>query len=370
MAFERYRPTTHRPDWLFALTAFGLAGFGLTMILSASAYYAGTTGGIYDFVTRQAVSLALGSVALLVLSLIDYHHWRSWAGVVFGGILVLLIAQFLSPECRGVHRCIDVGPVMFQPAEFVKLGFMIYLAAWLARLGSDIQDFRRGFMNFFLLIGCVGGIILLEPDMGTSSTLIFSAAVLYFIAGAAWRHIGVGVLVGVGLLFMMILVAPYRLERLQTFLDPQADPYGAGYQTNQISIAIGSGGLWGLGFGQGKLKYLGYVPEAHTDSIFAVVVEELGFVRASIILVVIGWLVYRAFQIARAAPDVFGRLLASGMAILIAVQAFINLAAMLGEMPLTGIPLPFVSYGGSSLVATLAAVGIILSVSRQTQVQK
>ncbi len=365
MSLDRYRGT-HRPDWLLALATFGLAVFGLTMILSASAYLAASSGNVYAFVTKQAISLAIGLVLMLILSQIDYHVWKEIAGPIIVMILLVLIGVFISPTCRGVHRCIDFGPSAFQPAEFVKLGFLLYLAAWFTRLGPAIRDMREGFFRFAILVGVVGGLIMLEPDMGTASTLIFAAALMYFLAGAPWQHFGVGAAALAVLLFLLILVAPYRLERLQTFLQPSSDLSGSGYHTNQISIAIGSGGWWGLGFGQGKLKYLGYVPEVHTDSIFAVVVEELGFVRALVVIFVFLFVMVRGYRIAKTAPDPFGRYLAGGITSLFAMQTFINLAAMLKVLPLTGIPLPLVSYGGSSLIVTLAGVGILLAISKQT----
>lgn len=365
MALDRFRGS-HRPDWLLALATVALTAFGLTMILSASAYLAASSGNVYSFVTKQAISLAIGLVGMLILSQIDYHVWKEIAGPIIIVILLVLIGVFISPACRGVHRCIDLGPSAFQPAELVKLGFLLYLAAWFARLGPAIHDVKEGFGRFAILVAVVGGLIMLEPDMGTASTLILAAALMYFLAGAPLRHFALAGAVGVGLLFMLILVAPYRLARLQTYLQPSTDLSGSGYHTNQISIAIGSGGWWGLGFGQGKLKYLGYVPEVHTDSIFAVVVEELGFVRAALVLLVYLFIMARGFRIAKTAPDPFGRLLAAGITSLFAMQTFINLAAMLGVIPLTGIPLPLVSYGGSSLIVTLAGIGILLAISRQT----
>lgn len=364
MSLDRFRDGRQRPDWLLALLALSLTVFGLVMILSASAYLAGTSGNPYVFVTKQLISFGMGLIVLIICSQIDYHRWRQWAPVIFGAIILLLLAVLISPAHRGVHRWIDLGPISFQPAEFVKLGFLIYLAAWFARLGSLLADFRRGFVAFFLMLSLVTGFILLEPDMGTAVTLALAAVLLYFLAGAPWHHLSLGLLIGTSLLLLLIVIAPYRLERLQTFLNPANDPQGAGYHTNQVGIAIGSGGLWGLGFGQGKLKYLGYVPEVHTDSIFAVVVEELGFVRALVVIVVFLWFIMRGFRIAKTAPDPFGQYLAAGLVALIFVQVSINLAAMLGLVPLTGIPLPLISYGGSSLVVTLAAIGILLSISR------
>jgi len=364
MSLEKYRNRPRQIDWIFALLAVGLALFGLVMVLSASAYLAGTTGDVYQFVSQQSISLILGLVAMVIMSFIDYRAWRNLAPIIFFGLLILLLGVFVSPECRGVHRCLDLGFSTIQPTEIVKAGFIIYLAAWFARLGPTVQDLRRGVIPFTILLAIVGGLIMLQPDMGTTVTLLGASVVLFFLAGARYAHMSLGAVLGGLLLFGLILIAPYRLARLETFLSPADDPLGAGYQTTQIGIAIGSGGLWGLGFGQGKLKYLGYVPEVHTDSIFAVVVEELGFLRALLVLGILLWFILRGYRIARSAPDLFGRLLGAGMMTLIAAQVFINLSAILHLIPLTGVPLPFVSYGGSSLVATFAAVGILLSISR------
>lgn len=364
MSLDQYRTKPLRPDWLFGLQALGLALLGLVMVLSASAYLAGTTGDVYQFVSRQSLSLILALIVMVIMSVIDYRVWRAAAPIIFIGLIILLIGVFISPECRNVHRCLDLGPLTIQPTELVKAGFVIYLAAWLTKIGPAIRDFRSGVIPFGVLLGVVGGLIMLQPDMGTTVTLLLASVIMFFLAGARISHMALGGVLGVGLLMLLILIAPYRAARLETFLNPGDDPLGAGYQTTQIGIAIGSGGLWGLGFGQGKLKYLGYVPEVHTDSIFAVVVEELGFLRAFIILAIILWFILRGYKIARGSPDPFGRLLGAGMITLIAAQTFINLSAMLHLVPLTGVPLPFISYGGSSLVATFAAVGILLSISK------
>lgn len=364
MSISRFREHRSRPDWWLALSAIGLAVFGIAMILSASAYLAGTTGDVYVFVSKQLVAFAIGLLVMLVLARVDYHLLKSFGGPILIIIFILLLAVFISPVYRGVHRWIHMGPIFFQPAEFVKIGFIIYLSAWCARLGPTIRQFKEGFLAFVAILAAIGGLVMLQPDMGSTVVIILSAVFLIYTAGARISHLALGATVGVALMFLLILAAPYRMERLQTFLNPDADPQGAGYQTNQIEIAIGSGGVWGLGFGQGKLKYLGYVPEVHTDSIFAVVVEELGFLRALFVLGVFGWLVTRGLKIARAAPDSFGRYLAAGIVGLIIVQLVVNLAAMLAIVPLTGITLPFISYGGSSLVTMLAGIGILLSISR------
>jgi cell division protein FtsW len=346
----------------------GLVAFGLIMILSASAYLAESANDQYQFLFGQLRSFGLGLIVLAVFSRIDYHIWRRFSGPILLSLVVMLLLVFVSPTCRSVHRCIELGPFQFQPAEFVKVGFLIYLAAWLSGLGSQLEGLKTGFLAFCAVLGLISGLIFLEPDMGTAVTLMLAGTLVYFFAGAPWQHLALGVLLGILLLGMMTISAEYRLERLQTFLSGEAsDNLGSGYHTSQIGIALGSGGLWGLGLGQGKLKELGYLPEVHTDSIFTVVVEELGFVRALLVILAYLLLLMRGFRIAKSAPDRFGQLLTAGLVSLIAIQVSINLAAILTLVPLTGIPLPLMSYGGSSLIATLGSIGIILSISRQIQ---
>lgn len=366
MALASFRKTGHRPDWFLGLIALGIAVFGLAMILSASAYLAGVSGDVYYFVTRQATSLVIGFLLLLVLARIDYRIWRMISRYLLPAIILILLIVLVSPAQRGVHRWITLGSFSLQPAEFVKAGFLLYLAAWLTKLGPKLRDWKDGLVPFCLLLGLIGLLVMLQPDMGTAVTILTSGLAVYFLAGLRRRHMTILGTLGVGLALVAILIAPYRLERLETFLNPSSDPLGAGYQTNQIGIAIGSGGFFGSGFGKGKLKYLGYVPEVHTDSIFAVIVEELGFLGALALLIAFFLLLMRGFAIAARAPDSFGQYLAGGITFLILLQLFVNLAAMLQILPLTGIPLPLVSYGGTSLIVTLSMIGLLLSISRFT----
>lgn len=366
MALASFRTTGHRPDWLLGLLALGLALFGLAMILSASAYLAGVSGDVYYFVTRQAISLTIGVFLMLLLARIDYRLWRKFSRYLLPAIILILLVVLVSPAQRGVHRWITFGSLSVQPAEFVKAGFVLYLAAWFAKLGPKLRDWKEGLRPFIILLGGVGLLVMLQPDMGTTVTILLAGLAVYFLAGLRWRHLTLLTVVGLVVAAGAILIAPYRLQRLETFLNPSSDPLGAGYHTNQIGIAIGSGGLVGSGFGKGKLKYLGYVPEVHTDSIFAVIVEELGFLGGLALLVIFYLLLSRGFAIAARAPDPFGQYLAGGITFLILLQLFVNLAAMLQILPLTGIPLPLISYGGTSLIVTLAMVGLLLSISRFT----
>lgn len=354
-------------DYTLAITVFALIVIGLIMISSASVVISyEKTGGNYFYLNRQLIFMAVGILAMIVISLIDYHFWRKIAlplmiiSLLFLGIVLL---PYFASSSHGANRWIILGPINFQPSEFAKLAIIIYLSGWLARRKDDVKSFSRGFLPFLLILAVVVVLIMREPDLGTMAIIAGSAAVVFFIAGASWIHILLGGVSGILVIFALILSAPYRLNRLFAFLKPASDPQGIGYQIKNALIAIGSGGLWGLGFGSSKQKYL-YLPEAHTDTIFAVIVEEMGFIRSSVIILLFVLLGYRGYKVAKEAPDDFGRYLSVGITTWFILQAFINLSAITGLIPLTGVPLPFISYGGSSLVINLAAVGILLNISK------
>jgi cell division protein FtsW len=324
------------------------------------------TGGNYFYLKRQLTFLGFGLIAMIFTSIVDYRIWRKYALYIMilalALLAVVLLPYFASPS-HGANRWIILGPMNIQPSEFAKLALIIYLSGWLARRKDDIKSFSRGFLPFLLILSIVVFLVMKEPDLGTMAIIAGSAAVVFFVAGASWVHVLLGGVSGVLVILALILSAPYRLNRLFTFLNPQSDPQGIGYQIKNAMIAIGSGGLWGLGFGNSRQKYL-YLPEAHTDAIFAVIVEEIGFIRSSVIVILFILLGFRGYKIAKEAPDDFGRFLATGITTWFILQAFINLSAILGLIPLTGVPLPFISYGGSSLVISLAAVGILLNISK------
>ncbi len=356
-----------KPDFLFAITVAGLVFFGIVMISSSSVVISMERfGHNYYYVGQQLISLIVGLIALFITYNLDYRFWRKnsfWLMVVTLILLVLVFVPGIGKAAGGAHRWIGIGSQWFQPSEIVKLSFIIYLSAWLDRRGEKVQSFILGFVPFSFLILLVGALIMLQPDLGTMSVIFLTASAIYFSAGANLAHIiigagGVAVILGI-----LIKTAPYRLQRFLVFLNPSADTQGAGYHINQSLLAIGSGGFWGLGFGQSKQKYL-YLPQVQTDSIFAVIAEEMGFFRSLMLLAAFAFLGYLGFRIAKNAPDNFSRLLVVGITTWILVQAFINIGAMLGILPLTGVPLPFISFGGSSLIILLAAVGIILNISR------
>ena len=356
-----------KPDLILALGFFLLSLFGIVMISSASIVTSEERFGTnYYYASHQLTSLIIGLVLMVVAYFIDYRYWKKISLTLFLGTLVLLIAVFIpgiGKEFGGAHRWLGVGGLIFQPSEIVKLTFIIYLASWLSNRQDKITHFSLGFLPFAFLMIVLGFLIMSQPDLGTLSVILGTAVVTFFVAGARGTHLAIG---GVSLLVLigvLIKIAPYRLQRFLVFLDPSQQTLGAAYHINQALIAVGSGGLWGLGFGQSKQKYL-YLPQAYSDSIFAIIAEELGFVRSLLILSCFVFLAIRGLKIARNAPDNFARFLVTGIITWIIIQAFINIAAMLGLIPLTGVPLPFISFGGSSLIVTLVAVGIILNISK------
>ncbi len=369
MALDRFRLHKSSADYTYISLVGALILFGLVMISSSSVVLSVEKyGSNYSFVIKQAISLFIGFFAAIIASRVDYKIYKQYAAPMLGISLLLMLIVFipgLGKSANGASRWIDIGPFQLQPSEILKLSMIIYLSAWIEQRGAQIKTFSNGLIPFLVLVGGVGLLVIAQRDMGTTSVIVFTSALMFVVAGATVPQMTFGVTIGALALTLLIAIAPYRLARLTTFLNPSADTLGAGYHINQSLLAIGSGGLWGRGFGQSLQKYL-YLPEPHTDSIFAITVEELGFFRASIVIVLIGLLAYRGFQIATRAGDGFGRLLAFGITSWFLFQAIMNLGSIMGLMPLTGLPLPFVSYGGTSLILSLVAVGIMVNISKQS----
>lgn len=368
MSLDRFRKSGGKMDYWILFLIFGLCIFGLLMIYSSSAVLSFEQYGINNYYfKKQLVSFGIGLVALVITSAIDYRFWQKYATVFLAITVVLLISVFIfSSHISGAQRWIRVGFINIQPSELTKLAFIIYLAAWLTKRKDQIANFKQSFIPFVIIVGVIGFLIIKQPDMGTMSVIVGTAVIMFYCSGAPLWQMGVGALGLVGVFLLLIKSAPYRMQRLMVFLNPSAEKLGAGYHINQALLAIGSGGWFGLGFGQSKQKYL-YLPEPHTDSIFAITTEELGFLRASVVIVIFILIAIRGYNIAKKAPDQFSRLLAIGITSWIVVQFFINIGAMIGIMPLTGVPLSFVSYGGSSLMMLLAATGILLNISKQAK---
>jgi cell division protein FtsW len=363
-ATSRLRPG--RPDYAILVTAVALVVIGLIFVYSASFAIALAA---YDdanyFLVRQTGAAIIGLVAMFVLMRLDYHLLRYASPLLMlGAVLSLTAVLFAGEEAYGARRWIGLGPLPpFQPSEFAKLALIIYISAWLAARGKAVSSFALGFVPFTVLVGVVAGLILLEPDMGTTTIVVMTTAALFFMAGASLTHISA--LVSIGGVTGLLLVASggYRSDRILSFVAPHEDPSGLGFQVLQLLIALGSGGIEGLGLGVSRQKFF-YVPGAHTDGIFAIIGEETGFIGAVLVIGLFAYLVYRGFRVAMNARDDFGCYLAMGIACWIAFQALVNLGGITRSIPLTGIPLPFLSYGGSSLIMIMAGVGILLNVSR------
>lgn len=358
-----------RPDTILIACFFGILLFGLLMLSSASAVISYQKfDNAYYYVTHQILFGFLPGLALFFLtSRIPYQIWQKYAFAFLLASIILLIAVFipgLGYGYGGAHRWIDVGPFLFQPSEFVKLTFLLYLATWLSKKGErNMQDFSFGFLPFLFLIGVIALLVILQPDMGTMSIIVLIAFSMYFVAGAKLSHLFLAVVGGMGAVMLLIYSAAYRFQRFTTFLHPNLDPLGIGYHVNQALLAVGSGGIFGRGFGHSRQKFA-YLPEVTGDSIFAIIAEELGLLFSLFLIGAFIFLAIRGFQVARRCPDAFGRYLVVGVMSWIIFQAFINIGAMLSILPLTGVPLPLISYGGSSLVILMTAMGIVVNVSR------
>lgn len=349
-------------DYLLVLVLFLLSLFGLLMVFEASTPLAYQEfGDKYYFIKEQGKWLGVGTLVLFIFSFLDYHYLYSLAVPLLFSTLFFLGAVFIpgiGVRALGASRWVNLRVFSFQPAELAKLTLAIYLSAWF----TSKEKGRLG--AFLLLLFMVLGLVILEPDLGTAVIIGGMALALYFASGAPISHFLLLLPLGLFSFLGLSIISPYRFKRLVTFLNPHRDPLGASYHIRQILLALGSGGLTGGGLGRSRQKYL-FLPEATTDSIFAIIGEEFGFLGAVVVILIFLFVIYRGFLIAKRAPDRFGRLLALGIVSYFAIQTIVNLASMVALLPLTGVPLPLVSYGGSSLVITLCGMGILLNISRQ-----
>lgn len=336
--------------------------FGILMVYNASSVSAFREfHDKHHFLKEQALWVIVGMLLLTITSFIDYHFWHKMALPILLVSIILLALVFVpgvGVTFLGARRWVDARITTFQPAELAKLSFVIYLSAWFSR-----REQGR-LWAFLLLFALLVGLIILEPDMGTAIILATSSLVLYFLSGAPAIQFITLVPVVTIIGGFLIIHEPYRLARVLTFLNIDKDPLGASYHIRQALIALGTGGLTGAGLGQSLQKY-SYLPESTTDSIFAIIAEELGFIGALIVILVLLFIVLRGVKVAVAAKDQFGKLLGLGIVSFLAIQILINLAALVALIPLTGVPLPFISYGGSSLIVSLASVGILLNISKK-----
>lgn len=351
-----------KSDFTLLATVTLLTLFGLLMIYDASSVIAfNIFGDKYHFIKEQLIWVTLGFATLFIFSRIDYHKLFNLALpllLLALGMLMLVFLPGIGAGAKGANRWINVGFFQLQPAEFVKLELALYLAAWF----SNKEKGR--FMAFSLLIGAVLLLVMLEPDMGTASIILSEAVIVYFLSGGSVRHfVLAGPIVAI-LGFILIKLEPYRASRLTSFLNTDKSLDTISYHMKQVLIALGSGGIFGLGIGNSLQKYA-YLPENVTDSIFPIIAEEFGLIGATLLVVVFMVLIWRGFVIASHARDTFGKLFAAGIVGFIGMQTVLNLGSMTALLPLTGVPLPFISYGGSALIIDMASIGILLNISKQ-----
>lgn len=352
----------------FLALLFGLTTIGLIMLASASwpLGFDRFNDGYYFLKHQLIFGLLPGLVGCLVMMRVPYESLRKFAPHMLGLSILLLILVFIpgiGADFGTSHSWISLGSFSFQPSELVKLTFLIYLAAWLEKRSKhELRTFSEGLLPFLTVLGVIAVLLILQPDTGSLGIIVLTAFAVYFVAGAPISHLlGLGVLgaAGIGVLFQ---ISDYRRARILTFLHPELDPLGVGYHINQAMLAIGSGGLFGRGYGHSLQKFQ-YLPEVAGDSIFAVMSEEMGFVLMALFLLFYVAFLFRGLTIAEHSPDGFGRYLVIGIMTWFGIQAFVNIGAMVGLMPITGVPLPFISYGGTALAISLTAAGVVLNVS-------
>ena len=349
-------------------TGVGLTLFGVVMIYSASAVIAMERfGSAHYFLLRQACAAAIGFGAMAAAMYVDYRRWLA-RPVVYAVLLVatLLLAVALAADrTHQVHRWIRLGPIQVQPSEIAKLALVLFLAYHLARKEDRIDDATGTLLPLAVVVGQLTLLVYLQPDMGTAAIYVLLAIVLLFVAGLRWRYLLAGGGACALALGIMILQAPYRVRRVLAFMNPEDDPLGAGFQVRQSILAVASGGIHGTSLGESRQK-LFFLPEPHTDFIFSVIAEELGLIGALAVLLAFAVLLWRGVVAAAGAPDRGGYYLGMGITCWLVLQAMMNIAVTLGMMPTKGIPLPFLSYGGSSLVASLCALGVLLNISQHS----
>lgn len=358
------------PDFIMFLTVLILLAIGLVMVFSSSAYFAGDPEGFHDpfhFLKKQLLGAVLGIVVMFYMMNYDYYRLKRWVGVMLIAsfvMLLLVLIPGIGMERLGARRWIDLGFTSFQPSELVKIFIITFIAYGLSKKKERIKNFGSGLLPFLIVSGLAALLILIEKDLGTAATLMGTVFIMFFAAGARGGHLTGLAGCGVVLVAAAIVLEPYRMQRFLAFIDPNVDPSGAGWNIINSLMSLASGGLLGMGLGQGRHSKFLYLPERHTDFIFAAIGEELGFIGASLVILLFILLVWRGFRIAITCPDTFGSLLAAGLVSGIALQAFVNIGVVTGSLPVTGITLPFISAGSTSLIFSLMGVGIILNISR------
>lgn len=355
-------------DKSFFIIATILLLFGLVVFISASLGLLARDGATLSWIiSKQFISLGIGLLLFYFGLRIRYTFWKKYSFYIFLASLIataLVFIPALGLTIGGATRWLSVGPFTLQPAEFLKFGFLVYFAAWLSAIKTKIESMQYGLLPMCIVLGVISVILLMQPNTGILIIIGMAAVTMFFVAGGRWKHLFLLFIVALIGLLLLSLLRPYVRDRFTTFFNPdEADPQAEGYQSRQSLIAIGSGGVFGRGFGQSVQKF-NYLPEPIGDSIFAVLAEEFGFIGGTITIFLFLLVSILGLKIAARAPDTFSRLLVVGIVILIAVQSFLNIGAMLGVFPLSGIPILFISQGGSALMFALLEIGIILNISR------
>lgn len=368
------------PDFIIFLTVLLLLGIGIIMVFSSSQYvsYYQTydpvlkKGDSFVFLRRQFFNALVGIAAMVFVMKINYQKLKVLAKpalIVSFILLAVLLIDGIGIERKGSVRWLGAGGFQIQPSEIIKVTMIMYMALFLSERQHLIKSLKKGFLPPLGIMGAACALIMMQPDLGTAMALAGTTVVMLWSAGARKTHMAMLIIFGIALIVAAIVLEPYRMERLLAFLDPWQDAQDTGFQTVQSLLAIGSGGLAGVGLGFGRAKMF-YLPERHTDFIFAILAEELGFIGGAVVIILFLLFVWRGLKVAVSFPESFGSLLAIGVTSMVGIQAIINLGVVTGSLPVTGITLPFISYGGSSLLFSLAGIGLLLNVSRYVRLDR
>lgn len=362
----------HDPDYALIIIVGIIIIFGLIMLSSATSAtaYADKHDSYYYFKHQLIFGLLPGILVFFALARINYHIWRKYAFLMLIASVVLLLLVFipgLSANYGKARSWINVFGFSLQPSEFVKISFLLYLAAWLESRKEKIKEIKEGIGPFLVVLGIIAALMILQPDVGTLSIITLTSIVIYYVGGGRLRHIAIIALIGLVMLFAVTKIKPHVGERFKCFSNPEYSTDAKCYQINQSLIALGSGGFLGKGLGESRQKFM-YVPEVEGDSIFAIIGEELGFLFSGLLVIMYLLIFYRGFIIARNAQDVYGKILAVGIVTWLTTQAIINIGGMINLIPMTGVPLPFISYGGSAMIAAMGAVGILVNISKHAKI--
>ncbi len=358
-----------RIDMQLATAIFGVSLFGLLMLYSASSDLSrkltGNPNNSTHFLILQLLSFIVGFILWIIVQQVDYHRYTksSTFWMVITLVLLLSVTIFSKGTVNGANRWISIAGQTFQPSEFAKLSFILFLGTWFSEKQHNLSEWKKGFVPFLVIILIVSALMMMQKDLGTLGVMLAVAFSMYIVSGARFGFVGAALAALGGIGIVAIKIEPYRVQRLLAFVNGDSSSQGIGYHITQAKIAIGLGGWFGQGFLQGTQKK-GFLPEGHTDSIFAVIVEELGFLRASVLVIAFAFIAVRGMRVAKYAPDQLGTLIATGITVWFVSQAAINIAAMVSLIPLTGVPLPFISYGRTAIIALCLATGVLLNISR------